>query len=230
MVRWAWAGTIGAAMKRYWSVRNVPKIIPSSTDHPTPKPETLMKRFILWHTKEHDIVLDSFMGAGTTLRAAKDLNRRAIGIEIEERYWPTPTGPAPHDSENTVERHYKGKKQFDLAAAVNLWPTPMASDAERTSGTFGRGNQTLAGAARSWPTPCARDWKSSNASKETMSKNARPLNETVTNGAGGQLNPTWVEWLMGWPLGWTDLMPLATDRFRQWLQQHGVCFQERQDD
>ena len=67
-------------------IRDIPKIIPSKTDHPTPKPEILMKRFISWHTKEHDIVLVSFMGAGTTLRAAKDLNRRAIGIEIEERY------------------------------------------------------------------------------------------------------------------------------------------------
>lgn len=36
------------------------------------------------------------------------------------------------------------------------------------------------------------------------------------------LNPEWVEWLMGWPLGWTSvLQPLATDRFREWQQQHG---------
>jgi len=38
---------------------------------------------------------------------------------------------------------------------------------------------------------------------------------------GGQLNPMWVEWLMGWPLGWTDLKPLATDKYQQWLEQHG---------
>jgi hypothetical protein len=40
-------------------------------------------------------------------------------------------------------------------------------------------------------------------------------------GNGGKLNPTWVEWLMSWPLEWSDLKPLATDRFRQWQQQHG---------
>lgn len=34
-----------------------------------------------------------------------------------------------------------------------------------------------------------------------------------------RLNPDWVEWLMGWPIGWTALRPLATDRFRSWL--HG---------
>ena len=39
--------------------------------------------------------------------------------------------------------------------------------------------------------------------------------------AGGQLNPEWVEWLMGWPIGWTALKPLGTDKCQQWQQQHG---------
>ena len=38
----------------------------------------------------------------------------------------------------------------------------------------------------------------------------------------GRLNPTWVEWLMGWPLGWTDLKPLATDKSHCVQQPHGV--------
>ncbi len=38
---------------------------------------------------------------------------------------------------------------------------------------------------------------------------------------GGPLNADWTEWLMGWPIEWTDLRPLATDRFRSWRQQHG---------
>ena len=39
---------------------------------------------------------------------------------------------------------------------------------------------------------------------------------------GGRLNPMWVEWLMSWPLGWTDCDVSATDKFRSWQQQHGV--------
>jgi DNA (cytosine-5)-methyltransferase 1 len=37
----------------------------------------------------------------------------------------------------------------------------------------------------------------------------------------GQLNPEWVEWLMGWTIGWTDLKPLEMGKFQQWLNSHG---------
>jgi len=52
--------------------------------HPTEKPLTLMS--YLLSRAPGEPVLDPFMGSGTTLRAAKDLGRKAIGIEIEERY------------------------------------------------------------------------------------------------------------------------------------------------
>lgn len=53
--------------------------------HPTQKPIALMR----WCMERHPLavtILDPFMGSGTTLRAAKDLGRRAIGIEVEEKY------------------------------------------------------------------------------------------------------------------------------------------------
>ena len=55
--------------------------------HPCPKPYQLWAKLL--HKgigKRTGIVLDPFAGSGTTLRAAKDINRRAIGIEIEEKY------------------------------------------------------------------------------------------------------------------------------------------------
>ena len=55
-------------------------------DHPSPKPLKLMRWMVEHTTKPGDLILDPFMGSGTTLRAAKDLGRHAIGIEIEERY------------------------------------------------------------------------------------------------------------------------------------------------
>jgi len=59
---------------------------PTVRQHPNEKPEDLPGRFILWTTAPGDSVLDPFMGSGTTLVAAKQLGRSAIGIEIEEKY------------------------------------------------------------------------------------------------------------------------------------------------
>lgn len=54
--------------------------------HPTPKPVSLMARCISYATSPGALVIDPFMGSGSTLRAAKDLGRHAIGVELEERY------------------------------------------------------------------------------------------------------------------------------------------------
>jgi site-specific DNA-methyltransferase (adenine-specific) len=58
----------------------------ASRNHPTEKPLGLIAEWITRSSNPGDVVFDPFMGSGTTLRAAKDLGRRAIGIEIEERY------------------------------------------------------------------------------------------------------------------------------------------------
>jgi site-specific DNA-methyltransferase (adenine-specific) len=58
----------------------------SCKEHPTEKPKRLFHPIIRNSSDPSDTVLDPFMGSGTVLAAAKDLGRRAIGIEIEERY------------------------------------------------------------------------------------------------------------------------------------------------
>ena len=69
-----------------------------------------------------------------------------------------------------------------------------------------------------WTTPhgFSKDGKTNGPSGNEL---GRAVNEAGSS--GGSLNPTWVEWLMGWPLGWTDYAPLATDRFRLWSASHG---------
>lgn len=51
----------------------------------------------------------------------------------------------------------------------------------------------------------------------------RPLPDGSEPLQDGQLNPQWVEWFMGWPIGWTELKPLAMDKFREWQLQHSPC-------
>lgn len=55
--------------------------------HPTQKPERLLERIIRLTTNKNDVVLDPFMGSGTTCFVAKKLQRQYIGIELEEEYF-----------------------------------------------------------------------------------------------------------------------------------------------
>jgi len=59
---------------------------PPIVDHPCAKPFLAWRRLLSNIAKPGHVILDPFMGSGTTLRAAKDLGMRGIGIEIEERY------------------------------------------------------------------------------------------------------------------------------------------------
>ncbi len=63
----------------FWSM-------PENTDHPTQKPEKLLAKIILASSNAEDIVLDPFLGSGTTAVVARKLGRRFIGVEIDETY------------------------------------------------------------------------------------------------------------------------------------------------
>ena len=93
--------------------------------------------------------------------------------------WPTPTAPGSHQVGKITEWGGSGNP------LRKMWPTLTVDDSNTVM----------------LPTPTARDWRSGKASQATMDKNNRPLSEHV----GGSLNPEWVEWLMGYPEGWTDL-------------------------
>lgn len=63
----------------FWSM-------PENTDHPTQKPEKLLAKIILASSNEADVILDPFLGSGTTSVVAKKLNREYVGIESELEY------------------------------------------------------------------------------------------------------------------------------------------------
>jgi site-specific DNA-methyltransferase (adenine-specific) len=63
----------------FWSM-------PENTDHPTQKPEKLIAKIILASTNENDVILDPFLGSGTTSVVAKKLNRNYVGIEMNEEF------------------------------------------------------------------------------------------------------------------------------------------------
>ena len=117
--------------------------------------------------------------------------------------------------------------------ASGLWQTPVADDSvNRAAGKWNSHGEPKLSAQvlkpKHWPTPNASDankWSNQTLAERIAKKQQVRLNTAVSpeGGNGGQLNPEWVEWLMGWPQGWTDLKPLAMDKFREWQQQHSLC-------
>lgn len=73
-----------ARLYDWWLIDQVKNIATEKTEHPCQIPISVMSRVIKITPSE--TIIDPFTGSGTTLRAAKDLGRKAIGIEIEERY------------------------------------------------------------------------------------------------------------------------------------------------
>jgi DNA modification methylase len=68
-------------------IRTIPKIIPSDEQHPTVKPVELAAHFIRLHTRPGEVVLDPFMGSGTTGVAAVQEGRSFIGMELDPKYY-----------------------------------------------------------------------------------------------------------------------------------------------
>jgi hypothetical protein len=110
------------------------------------------------------------------------------------------------------------------------WPTPCANShtgAGHGPNKTGAPNlQTMV--AKIYPTATATAYKGWSPNHNRADTDDR-LDYTVEREAfspGQQtppmrLNPEWVEWLMGWPIGHTALKPLETDKYQEWLQQHG---------
>jgi site-specific DNA-methyltransferase (adenine-specific) len=76
----------GANPGNVWEFSHVHYCQASRQNHPTQKPEAILERMILASSDKNDVVLDPFCGSGSSLRVCQQLNRRGIGIEINEQY------------------------------------------------------------------------------------------------------------------------------------------------
>ena len=135
----------------------------------------------------------------------------------ESGLWPTPhancsTGPGASGRQGGL----------NLQTAVTLFPTPTVQGNYNRKGLSKTSGDGLATVAMKFPTPAAQDAKNSTLPISQKNRDSIP-GHLLRAGEqpGGQLNPMWVEWLMGWPIGWSDLEPLAMGKFQRWLRQHG---------
>jgi len=160
------------------------------------------------------------------------------GIEFgsslkEQGAWPTPKAwdgemGCPRTSGRDIDH------VTHLGTAVRYWPTPRASEYKGT-GPVGSKSHThmdgkgylcavVATAEHSFPTPGTTGMSNGTGNCEKANKlyESGVINEeerrSMRAGNGGQLNPDWVEWLMGWPIGWTDIEPMEELLWLDWSE------------
>lgn len=139
--------------------------------------------------------------------------------------WPTPTANnyEQADVDALLDRRERVKistgngNGFGLtlgnAVAIQAkYPTPMSRD--HHPGGKGQFSESLPQVIAKYPTPCSTDHKGSGQSGDlrdrldyAIERGGTKSNTYEAPAVAGQLNPDWVEWLMGWPIGWTDLAP-----------------------
>jgi len=156
----------------------------------------------LWRTAQCSLLEDLNESLATLPRSGMTRNGLLWELPmLEQTTKGTESGllPAP-----TMQGLNGGSNSRKAAMATGTWPTPLASD-WKARGPNSK-QQGLLEKVK-WPTPVARMHKDGGNPSE-YKRNEIPLAAQ----AGGPLNPEWVEWLMGWPLGWTDLKPLETDK------------------
>jgi hypothetical protein len=183
----------------------------------------------VWDLNKSTMTYDHWV---TALRRAC-LRRKKSALLTKEKgssSWPTPRA---HEPGSTSPGYRKG-----LAETARNWLTPRATDSGEKQETFqarmaDRTDQafsSLTAQAKAWPTPMARDWKDTPGMKHRKTQqislsalayhSGHHAPENTMPGSPSQLrlNPAFTEWLMGWPIGWTDFVPVGTAWFR-W-QQH----------
>ena len=149
--------------------------------------------------------------------------RPSLRMMAREGMWPT---PAAADSGRASGTYARGN--LTLTGAARLWPTPTSMDSRSSGGRNASaakpGSKTHPGTSLTdavvrerWPTPTARDGdpKRGSPSRESaqrrLDKGKRNIEDALAaSGATGQLNPRWVEWLMGFPDEWTVCDASAT--------------------
>jgi len=171
--------------------------------------------------EEHEL-LQTLPRSGMT-RSGMLWERQTLVLRISEtESGLLPNGETFFHTPNTTGMDGGSNSRKALKKRKYQWPTPCLP------GNGGTNGKAKLKEMLKWPTPVCQD------SRHAISRHLDPNNEKWKSNLGevvmsleptsnGRLNPTWVEWLMGWPLGWTDLKPLEMAKFQEWQQQHLDC-------
>lgn len=184
----------GRECGRTWRA-SLAKFDPASSSWKTAQPS------LLGASEEFSVTWPrSGMTAGGQCWELPMLERRTSGTG--SGLWPTPVAS---DTSSRTKPYAQGGTPLSLAVK---WPTPTVCGNYNRKGASATSGDGLATAVAKFPTPSTLGVNGGSNSRAAAVKRGQPSAEVN----GGSLNPMWVEWLMRWPLGWTDLRPLGTGK------------------
>ena len=147
-------------------------------------------------------------------------------IEIDGFYWQTPVAD---DSVNREKGKFNSRGEPKLSAQVKYWPTPNAAPLTNSlnlqcSGDGRTKPNKLGWAVAMWPTPTTNDAKNSTLPESQRFRDGM-AGALMRDGekAGGQLNPDFVAWLMGFPIAWASSKATETRKSHCKPPSLGVC-------
>lgn len=158
--------------------------------------------------------------------------------------WPTPTA---QDDNKTPDAHLHCEMRMGgnrtKITSLNVlvkelaWPTPTVNGNHNQKGITLKAGDGLATTSKRWALPTSRDWKDGANPSEKVKTNSllgrqapRIQSGRESEGTTLTLNPLFVEWLMGVPIGWSGLECLGMESFLGWQRRHGgFCIEELDD-
>ena len=172
--------------------------------------------------------VDPSKGGGTSRSGARINECPSLHGMARKGLWPTPQAHDCHKGDSKRVGRYGTKHGGrNLNDEVAMWPTPSASsygtNQGGASGRTGKVRPSLETMARQgmWPTPAAGNRKGTGGGHPGLGGGTGNKRKLVAMGmeamGTGQLNPDWVEYLMGWPVGWSSSSPLPDSAWADWL-------------
>jgi hypothetical protein len=149
----------------------------------------------------------------------------ASGLDSGEKW---PASLAKYDPDSCLWRTHQFSLRGDLEPFLETWPRWGLMRGGECWEVQTLAGHTLENESGYLPTPCkteGRDWSQATILAR-LDKGGRVCRRLCSVGLSNSqeivgLNPSFAEWMMDWPIGWTDLQRSATDRFQAWLHSHG---------
>ena len=203
----------------------------------------------LWKTPQCSLLEDSEQFSETwprwgTMRNGECWEQQTLVPHIKEtesglsEKWATPTtmDKLPPKSQQALLKEAtqarpgrsKPANLRDQVSNMQNWPTPTSHMAKETNAPSEHNRKTPTLTAQvNWPTPRTKGMCGGSGSWDLLNKNTT-VEEARQMGAGngGKLNPDWVEWLMNWPIKWSNLNEFNPKEFKRWQKESATDLQE----